>query len=110
VYKPGYALWNSKKVAVYPLGYKPKEFNSSKNEVRLIKFEKAAEEWKRISPGDFVKKYPRNKHYAFLGDCFELELDTNVIAIDDVFYSYEHPFVREENIEMRRRYEKNKKK
>ena len=66
--------------------------------VRLVKFEKAAEEWKEIAYSDYVKKYPRSKHAAFLGDCLESGLDTNVLSIRDVFDKYERPFIRAEDL------------
>jgi len=110
VYKPGYALWNSKKEAVYPLDYQPKDFSSEKNVVRLVPFEKAAEEWRRIGYSETAKKYPRQFNYRFLGTCFELELDKNSITLDQIVDGHERPFMRQETIQWRREYEKSKKK
>jgi len=110
VYKPGYALWNSKNEAVYPLGYQPKDFSSEKNVVRLVPFEKAAEEWKKIGHSEYEKKNPRGLNYDFLGDCFEIGLDTNTITMGQIVRQYEMPFVREEKAQHRRAYESSKNK
>ena len=50
--------------------------------------EKAAQEWKKGAHTEFERNYPRHVHYSFLGDCFELELDTNILTIDDIFYIF----------------------
>jgi len=78
--------------------------------VRLVKFEKAAEEWKKIGYSEFEKKYPRKVQSSFLDKCFESGIDTNVITMVKVFRNYEMPFIMEESDQMRRRYEKTKKK
>ena len=77
--------------------------------MRLVKFEKAAEEWKKIGHSETAKKYPRQRNYRFLGDCFESGLDTNVITMDQIVDQYEKPFISQENIQWRREYEKSKK-
>jgi len=109
VYKPGYALWNSKKDIIPVKDPPPKGFNRFTKVVRLVKFEKAAEEWKKIAYRESDKKYPRHLHYNFLGNCFETGLDTNVLRIDDIFYSYEDRFLMQENAQRRREYENSKK-
>lgn len=96
VYKPGYALWNSKKEAVYPRNYQPKEFTSDKNVVRMVKFERAAIKWKENSFSEFEKKNPRQQQAIFLGNCFELELAKSAITIDEVFKHHEMDFIRKE--------------
>jgi hypothetical protein len=110
VYKPGYALWNSEKKAVYPLEYQPREFSSSNNIVRLVKFEKAAVEWKKTGYTENAKKYPRQLQYEFLGDCFESDLDTNAITMQKIFRRHELPLVKKEEAQRRREYEDSKKK
>jgi len=110
VYKPGYALWNSKKEAVYPREYQPKDFSSSKNVVRLVKFERMAEKWKKAGHAEFQRKYPRRLNYEFLISCFESDLDTNAITMDQIVRQYEMPLVREEEAQRRREYENSKKK
>jgi hypothetical protein len=55
LYKPGYALWHSELDAVPRSVYKPKDFSSGNNVVRLVKFEKAAEEWKELAYSEFKK-------------------------------------------------------
>jgi len=110
VYKPGYALWNSKKDIIPVKDPPPKGFHRFKKVVRLVKFEKAAEEWKKIGYSEFEKKYPRKVQSSFLDKCFESGIDTNVITMVKVFRNYEMPFIMEESDQMRRRYEKTKKK
>jgi hypothetical protein len=102
VYKPGYALWNSVKDIIPVKDPPPKGFNRFTRVVRLVKFEKAAEEWKEIGYSDLEKKYPRQKHSWFLSKCLESNLDRNAITIDNVFHSYEMPFVRAEENNLRR--------
>jgi hypothetical protein len=106
VYKPGYALWNSEEEAVPRPVYQPKDFSSDNNVVRLVKFEKAAAEWKELAHTEFDRKYPRNLHRNFLGRCFESRLDTDAITMYRVFYQYEMPFLRQETEQMRSGYEK----
>ena len=108
VYKPGYALWNSEKDIIPVKNPPPKGFNRFKKVVRLVKFEKAAEAWKKIAYRESDKQYPRLLNYRFLGDCFESGLDTNVITMDQIVYQYEMPFVRQEKAQRRRVYEKSK--
>lgn len=110
VYKPGYALWNSDKDIIPVKNPPSKGFNRFTRVVRLVKFEKAAEEWKRIAYTDYQRMRPRQIQAAFLGDCLESGLDTNVLSIRNVFYKYERPFFRAEDIEWRRYYEKTYKK
>jgi len=110
VYKPGYALWNSKKEVIPVKDPLPKEFSSSKNTVRLVKFEKAAEEWEEKSTGDVAGKRPHEFHSMFLGDCFELDLDTNSISMQDVFWKQEGSFINKEKEIMWREYDNAKKK
>jgi len=110
VYKPGYALWNSEK-KYYRIKNPPsKGFNRFTKVVRLVKFKKAAEEWKKIAYSESDKKYPRHLNYDFLGNCIEPGLDTNVITLQKKFRQYEMPFVRYEEAQKRREYEKSKKK
>jgi len=109
VYKPGYALWNSDKDIIPVKDPPSKGFNRFTRVVRLVKFEKAAEEWKRIAYSEFEKKYPRKSQSAFLGNCLETGLDTNVITLQKKFRQYEMPFIMGESDQMRRRYEKTKK-
>jgi hypothetical protein len=78
--------------------------------VRLEKFEKAAEKWKKIAYSESDKKYPRNLNYRFLGNCFESGLKRSTITIDKVVDQYEMPFVRYEEAQKRREYENLKKK
>jgi len=106
VYKPGYALWNSEKEAVYPREYQPKDFSSSKNVVRLVKFEKAAQEWKKIVSTEYKRKRPRGLQFTFLIMCFESRLDTNVITMDEVFERYEDSLRTQENDQAWREHEK----
>jgi len=110
VYKPGYALWNSEKDVIPVKNPPPKGFNRFTKVVRLVRFEKAAEEWKKIGYSEFEKKYPRKVQSSFLDKCFESGIDTNVITMVKVFRNYEMPFIMEESDQMRRRYEKTKKK
>ena len=110
VYKPGYALWNSKKEAVPQRVYKPKDFSSDNNVVRLVKFEKAAAEWKELAYTEFSKKRPRDVHTRFLSNCLETDLDTNAITLDEIFERYEGPLRREENVNAWREHEKSKQK
>jgi len=86
--------------------YKPRDFSSSNNVVRLVKFEKAAAEWKELGYTELDRKYPRHRHYYFLGDCFETDLDTNAITLDKVFERYEDKFLMQEKEQMRREHEK----
>ena len=106
VYKPGYALWNSTEDALPQRVYKPKDFSSSKNVVRLVKFEKAAAEWKELAYSESDKKYPRKLHIRFLSRCYETGLDTDAITLDKVFERYEMPFIRQETEQRRREHEK----
>jgi hypothetical protein len=108
VYKPGYALWNSEEEAVPRPVYKPKDFSSSNNVVRLVKFEKAAAEWRELAHTEFQGKYPHILHSYFLSKCFETDLDTDAITLDDVFDRYEMPFRRQEYEQRRSEYEKSK--
>lgn len=110
VYKPGYALWNSEKVAVPVENAQPKDFTSSKNEVRLVKFEKAAEEWKKIAYTEFQRQRPRDLNTRFLSKCLELELNTNAITLDEIFERYEGRLRIEENAKAWREYENSKNK
>jgi hypothetical protein len=109
VYKPGYALWNSDKDIIPVKDPPPKGFNRFTRVVRLVKFEKAAEEWKKIAYSESDKKYPRGLNYDFLGNCLETGLDTNVITLPTKFRQYEMPFVRQEDDQRRREYENSKK-
>ena len=109
VYKLGYALWNSKKDIIPVKDPPPKGFHRFKKVVRLVKFEKAAQEWKKIAYSESDKKYPRQLNYRFSGDCFESGLDGNAITMDKVIDQYEMPFVRQEKAQQRREYEKSRK-
>jgi hypothetical protein len=110
VYKPGYALWNSDKDIIPVKDPPPKGFNRFTRVVRLVKFEKAAEEWKKIAYRESDKKYPRDLNYRFLGDCLESGLKRSSISMDKVFRGYEDPFLMQENAQRRREYENSKKK
>ena len=110
VYKPGYALWNSEEYAVPLREYRPKDFSRSKNVVRLVKFEKAAAEWKERAHSEFDKKYPRSLQIHFLDQCFETDLDTDAITMQKVFRQYEMPFIRKEKAQRRREWEESKQK
>jgi len=110
VYKPGYALWHSEEEAVSRMVYQPKDFSRSKNVVRLVKFEKAAAEWKEIAHSEFEKKSPHTLHSSFLSRCFESDLDTGAITMQKVFRQYEMPFLMQEKAQRRREYEKSKQK
>jgi len=110
VYKPGYALWNSDEYAVPLRKYRPKDFSRSRNVVRLVKFEKAAEQWKERAPSEFAKKNPHRVHSSFLSYCLESDLDREAITLHKVFDQYEWPFLKQEKAQRRREYEKSKKK
>ena len=110
VYKPGYALWNSEKKNYRIKNPPSKGFNRFTKVVRLVKFEKAAEEWKKIAYSESDKKYPRHLNYRFLGNCLESGLKRSTITIDKVVDQYEMPFVRQEEAQKRREYENSKKK
>ena len=110
VYKPGYALWNSEKYIIPVKNPPSKGFNRFTKVVRLVKFEKAAEEWKKIAYAESDKKYPRGLNYDFLGNCLESGLKRSTITIDKVVDQYEMPFVRYEEAQKRREYENSKKK
>jgi hypothetical protein len=104
VYKPGYALWNSEKEISPLLTAPPKNFSSNNNVVRLVKFEKAAEEWKKLNAGG-IQNYPHSFQSSFLGNCLELDWEKYPITIDEVFEKHERPFIHQES---RREYEENK--
>jgi hypothetical protein len=110
VYKPGYALWNSDKDIIPVKDPPPKGFNRFTRVVRLVKFEKAAEEWKRIAYTEFERQRPRDVNTRFLSMCLETNLDTNSITLDEVFERYEGPLRREENVKAWREHEKSKNK
>jgi hypothetical protein len=103
VYKPGYALWNSEKGAINP--YEPKNLSSNNNVVRLVNFEKAAEEWRKIADTEYEKKRPRALNFGFLSMCFDSDLDRNAISIDEVVRNYEMPLVRAEETKLRSKHE-----
>jgi len=109
VYKPGYALWNSEKDVIPVKNPPSKGFNRFTKVVRLVRFEKAAEDWKNIAYSEFDKYYPRKTQSAFLDTCLESGLDTNPITMFKIFMNYEVPSIKEESDQMRRRYEKKKK-
>jgi hypothetical protein len=102
VYKPGYALWNSEKDAIPVKNPPPKGFNRFTKVVRLVKFEKAAEEWKKIGYSEFDRKRPRALNLRFLSMCLDSDLNRNAITIDKVVDSNEWPFVRAEENKLRR--------
>jgi len=104
VYKPGYALWNSKKEISPLLKSPPKEFSSDRNVVRLVKFEKAAQEWLKLDIGG-GQKYPHRLQSGFLWNCLELDIEKYPITIDEIFERHEGPFL---GLESRRLYEENK--
>jgi hypothetical protein len=104
VYKPGYALWNSEKEISPLLKAPPKNFISNNNVVRLVKFEKAAEKWKKLNAGG-IQNYPHSFQSGFLGRCLELDWEKYPITINEVFERHEGRFIHQES---RRRYEKNK--
>jgi hypothetical protein len=108
VYKPGYALWNSEKYIIPVKNPPSKGFNRFTKVVRLVKFEKAAEEWKKIAHAEFERKRPRASNLRFLSMCLESNLDRNAITIDKVVHKNEWPLVRNEEIKMRREHEKSK--
>jgi hypothetical protein len=102
VYKPGYALWNSEKGAIN--NYEPKNLSSTYNLVRLVKFEKAAEEWLKVDIGG-GQRYPHRLQSSFFGKCLELDWEKYPITIDEVFRGHEGRFIQQES---RRLYEENK--
>jgi len=107
VYKPGYALWNSEKEIIPVENPQPKDFNSSKK-VRLVKFEKAAQEWRKIAHADYERKRPRASNLGFLSMCLESNLNRNTITIDEVVRNYEMPLVRKEENKLRSKHENSK--
>ena len=108
VYKPGYALWNSD-IDIIPVeDPPPKGFNRFTKVVRLVKFEKAAEEWKKIAYTDYERKRPRALNLRFLSMCLDSDLNRNAITIDKVVDSNEWPFVREEENKLRSEHENSK--
>ena len=110
VYKPGYALWNSEKYIIPVKNPPSKGFNRFTKVVRLVKFEKAAEEWEKIAHTEFQRQRPRDLNTRFLSKCLETNLDTNSITLDEVFERYEGPLRRGENANAWREHEKSKNK
>jgi hypothetical protein len=102
VYKPGYALWNSEKYIISVKNPPSKGFNRFTKVVRLVRFEKAAEEWKKIAHSEYVGSRPRRLNLRFLSMCLESNLDRNAITIDKVVHNNEISLVREEENKLRR--------
>ena len=97
VYKPGYALWDSK--FNFSSGMRdPAEFNNEQRTIKLQKFDKAA---KILLEKNTYVKYPHIEHRSFLSSCLDSGILDNyapeTIKIDDIFREYELHFLLKED-------------
>lgn len=96
IYKPGYALWDSKANFTYETR-DPSVFNKKQRTIKLQKFDKAA---KILLEKNSYVKYPHVYHELFFSVCLDTGLSDKYapdsIKIDDIFREFETLFILKE--------------
>ncbi len=91
VYKPGYVLWDSKKIC--PVGNRT-DFDKDHRTAKLLKFDTEAARWLKEYPERFRSVGLHQEHLSYYNLC-----DLHSKKMDDLINGYELPLIKKERLE-----------